>query len=90
MTSTGAISLALAFTLLVRLPGDVSGAVLVIAAAAVLLGELIGPAMLRRSLERAGETHAVDVTEPAPLSLRHSALPDFSDRDSRSDLRGAP
>jgi hypothetical protein len=46
--------------------------VLVLAAAGVLLGELIGPGMLRRSLERAGETHAVEAMEPAPLSLRQS------------------
>jgi Kef-type K+ transport system membrane component KefB len=72
MASAGAISLALAFTLTVRSPGPESDAVLVLAAAGVLLGELIGPGMLRRSLERAGETHAVEAMEPAPLSLRQS------------------
>lgn len=74
MASTGAISLALAFTLLVRSPGPAANAVLVLAAAGVLLGELVGPSMLRRSLERAGETHAVEPMEPAPLSLRSPAL----------------
>jgi hypothetical protein len=87
MTSTGAISLALAFTLVVRSPGPVSGAVLVIAAAGVLLGELVGPTMLRHSLESAGETHAVDPSEPAPLSLPGDALRNslVPDRDARSD-----
>jgi hypothetical protein len=88
MTSTGAISLALAFTLVVRLPNAVSGAVLVIAAAGVLLGELVGPAMLRRSLDAAGETHAVDPSEPAPLSLPSTALRSsiVVDQDGRSDF----
>jgi hypothetical protein len=92
MASTGAISLALAFTFVVRSPGPVSGAVLVIAAAGVLLGELIGPAMLRHSLSSAGETHAVDGEEPAPLSFRPSALPssDFPERDTHSDYPGRP
>lgn len=87
MTSTGAISLALAFTLVVRSPGPVSAAVLVIAAAGVLLGELVGPTMLRHSLQSAGETHAVDASEPAPLSLPSSALRDSyaPERNSRSD-----
>jgi hypothetical protein len=90
MASTGAISLALAYTLVVRLPGGESGAVLVIAAGAVLLGELIGPIMLRHSLENAGETHAMAASDPSPLSLRQSTLPNFGDRESRSDFPGAP
>jgi hypothetical protein len=88
MASTGAISLALAYTLTVRLPGASSEAVLLLAAAGVLLGELVGPAELRRALERAGETHAVDGTnDPAPLSLPSSALraSDFPDPGRRSD-----
>ncbi len=83
MTSTGAVSLALAFTLAVRSPGPASNAVLVVAAAGVLLGELIGPAMLRRSLERAGETHAVEAMEPSPLSMPRGAFA-HGDRDSVS------
>jgi hypothetical protein len=86
MTSTGAISLALAFTLVVRSPGPASQAVLALAAAAVLLGELIGPAMLRRGLERAGETHVVEAVEPAPLSVpRGAPLPSFTERDVLSE-----
>jgi hypothetical protein len=86
MTSTGAISLALAFTLAVRSPGPASQAVLALAAAAVLLGELIGPAMLRRGLERAGETHVVEAVEPAPLSVpRGAPLPSFHEHDVLSE-----
>ena len=93
MTSTGAISLALAFTLSVRLPGPASSAVLLLAAAGVLLGELIGPAELRRALERAGETHALEGdADVAPVSLPSSALrrSDFPERDSHADLPEAP
>jgi hypothetical protein len=43
--------------------------VLVIAAATVLVGEALGPAMLRRAITRAGEAHAVG-EEVSPLSLR--------------------
>jgi hypothetical protein len=81
MTSTGAISLALAFTLAVRSPGSASQAVLALAAAAVLLGELVGPAMLRRGLERAGETHVVEAVEPSPLSIPRGMRPPPSIRE---------
>ncbi|HEY3499400.1 MAG TPA: hypothetical protein VGK73_32145, partial [Polyangiaceae bacterium] len=64
-----------------------SGAVLVIAAAGVLLGELVGPAMLRHSLESAGETHAIEASDPAPMSLKSGMLgrSDFPERDSQPD-----
>jgi len=90
MASTGAISLALAFTLNVRLPGPAGNAVLVLAAAGILLGELIGPAMLRRSLERAGETHAVEAIEPAPLSLARPALAHDGDDEHHSPFSEPP
>jgi hypothetical protein len=84
MASSGSISLALAFVLSVRLPGHATSAVLLVAAAGVLLGELVGPAELRRALEQAGETHAEQVGEMAPLSLTSSALhaSDFPERRS--------
>jgi hypothetical protein len=89
MASSGAISLALAYTLTVRLPGAASSAVLLVAAAGVLLGELVGPAELRRALERAGETHAVATDgEVSPLSLPRSSRPrnsDYPDPGRRSD-----
>jgi hypothetical protein len=94
MASTGAISLALAYTLTVRLPGAATSAVLMLAAAGVLLGELVGPAELRHALERAGETHAVESNKDdvAPLSLPSSALraSDFPDPQRRSDYPEVP
>jgi len=92
MSSTGVISLAVAVTLNLRLPGSASGAVLLLAAAGVLLGELIGPAELRRALERAGETHAEEPQDIAPVSLSSAALrsSDFPDADRASDVHGAP
>jgi hypothetical protein len=74
MVSTGSMSLALAFVLSVRVPGPAASAVLLIAAAGVLLGEFIGPAELRRALERAKETHAEEAEGATPLSLRPSVL----------------
>ena len=69
MLSTGTISLAVAFSVFVRLPGPASSTILTIAAAGVLLGEMLGPAFLRRGLDRAGETHVVDDADPSPLSM---------------------
>ena len=76
MLSTGTISLAVAFSVFARLPGPASSTILAIAAAFVLLGEMLGPALLRRALDRAGETHVVDDSEPAPLSIPSNALSD--------------
>jgi hypothetical protein len=70
MSSTGALTLAAAFTLHVRSPGASSDAVIAIAAASVLFGEAVGPALLRRAIVRAGEAHAVNPEDVSPLSLR--------------------
>jgi hypothetical protein len=70
MTSTGALTLACAYTLHVRSPGTSGDIVLAIAAAGVLLGEAVGPALLRRALARTGEANAVSGGEASPLSLR--------------------
>jgi hypothetical protein len=85
MLSSGSISLAFAFTLAVRSPGPAGDAVLLLAAAGVLFGELIGPAMLRRSLDRAGEIHESEASEPATLSL----LPDEPGRRSQPEGRAS-
>jgi hypothetical protein len=92
MMSTGAVSLAVAVTLALRQPGPAGSAVLLLAAAGVLLGELIGPSELRRALERAGETHGEEIQDVAPLSLPSAALrsSDFPARDRGSDLPGPP
>jgi hypothetical protein len=70
MSSTGALTLAAAFTLHVRSPGTSSDVVLAVAGASVLLGEALGPALMRRAIARAGEAHAVSTEEVSPLSLR--------------------
>jgi hypothetical protein len=86
MASTGSISLALAFALVVRMPGPASSAALLLAATGVLLGELVGPSELRRALDQAGETQAEAGAEVAPLSLTSSALniSDYPERRSDS------
>jgi hypothetical protein len=70
MSSTGALALAAAYTLRVRVPGASSDAVLLVAAASVLLGEAVGPALLRRAITRTGEAHAGGTDEASPVSLR--------------------
>jgi hypothetical protein len=77
MTSTGVLTLAAAYTLHVRSPGTSSDIVLAIAAAGVLLGEAVGPALLRRALTRTGEAHAVDGDDASPLSLRSPNISDY-------------
>jgi len=86
MASTGSMSLALAFVLSVRVAGPAASAVLLIAAAGVLLGEFIGPAELRRALERAKETRADEAADAAPHSLRQSVfgISDFPASDDES------
>jgi hypothetical protein len=58
MLSSGALGLAVALAFVVRHPGAVSDAVLLLAALGVLIGESLGPAALRRALSRAGEIKA--------------------------------
>jgi hypothetical protein len=72
MLSSGALSLAIAFAIARRVPGPVGDAVLLLGAAATVLGEFVGPAMLRRALSRADELHVVDdaVLEAVPESER--------------------
>ncbi len=65
MLSSGALGLAVALAFSVRHPGQVSDAVLLLAALGVLLGESIGPGALRRALTRAGEIKP----EPEPSEL---------------------
>lgn len=90
MLSSGSISIALAFTLAVRSPGPAGDGVLLLAAAGVLFGEVIGPAMLRRSLGRAGEIHEGEASDPATLSLVPEDPTRRSQPAGRSSLPGAP
>jgi hypothetical protein len=68
MASTGAFSLAAAIAIATRFHETIGASALVIAAAFVLFGELVGPLSLRRALERAGEI-ADDSLTPPPVDL---------------------
>lgn len=80
MLSSGALSVAAGIAIAVRVHGPLGDTVLLLAAAATVLGEFVGPAMLRRALSRAGELHVVDPTfeavpesERVPRSIRSRA-----------------
>jgi hypothetical protein len=66
MLSSGALGLAVALAVAVRHPGQVSDAVLLLAALGVLVGEGLGPAALRRALTRAGEIKPEAAAELSP------------------------
>ncbi|HEX2675411.1 MAG TPA: potassium transporter Kef [Polyangiales bacterium] len=63
MLASGGFTIAAALAFSTRVPGVASDAVLLFAVVSTVLGEWIGPAALRRSLERAGELHAVSTEE---------------------------
>jgi hypothetical protein len=66
MLSSGALGLAVALAVTARHPGQVSDAILLLAALGVLLGEGLGPAALRRALTRAGEIKPEEAPELSP------------------------
>jgi len=70
MLSSGALALAVALAFGLRHPGVVADTLLLLAYLGVLLGELLGPAALRRALTQAGEIKP----EPPP-SRAASSLP---------------
>jgi Kef-type K+ transport system membrane component KefB len=77
MLASGGFSIAAALAVSTRVPGVASDAVLLFAVVSTILGEILGPAALRRSLERARELHVVpegEIARPsdAPPSLRES------------------
>jgi hypothetical protein len=72
MLATGGLTIAAALAFTTRVPGVASDAVLLFAVVSTVLGELLGPAALRRSLARAGELNAVP---PEDMS-RFSEVPD--------------
>jgi hypothetical protein len=63
LLSSGALSMTVGLAFAMRFPGPIGGAVLATAAAACVVGEIVGPAMLRRSLRAAGDI--VDRPSPA-------------------------
>lgn len=78
MIASGGFSIAAALAFSTRVPGIASDAVLLFAVVSTILGELLGPAALRRSLARAGELHAVDTHEIG----RPSDAPELTGRES--------
>ena len=78
MLASGGFTIAAALAFSTRVPGVAADAVLLFAVVSTLLGEGLGPAALRRSLERAGELHAVD---PSELG-RPSDAPELAGRES--------
>ena len=77
MLASGGFTIAAALAFSTRVPGATSDAVLLFAVVSTVLGEWLAPAALRRSLERAGELHAVSLDEmprpsDAPPGLRES------------------
>ena len=77
MLASGGFTIAAALAFSTRVPGATSDAVLLFAVVSTILGEWLSPAALRRSLDRAGELHAVSLDEmprpsDAPPGLRES------------------
>ncbi|MFO0552148.1 MAG: potassium transporter Kef [Polyangiaceae bacterium] len=64
----GALSMTAGFACALRFPGFIGSAVLTIAIVNVVLGEIVGPAMLRRALKRVGEVS--DAATSTPRSCR--------------------
>ena len=65
MLASGGFTIAVALAFSTRVPGVAADAVLLFAVVSTLLGELVAPAALRRSLQRAGELHVVSQEEAA-------------------------
>lgn len=63
MLASGGFTIAAALAFSTRVPGMASDTVLLFAVVSTILGEWLSPAALRRSLDRAGELHAVDASE---------------------------
>lgn len=63
MLASGGFTIAAALAFSTRVPGVASDTVLLFAVVSTILGEWVSPAALRRSLNRAGELHAVDPSE---------------------------
>jgi hypothetical protein len=64
LVSSGALSICVGMSFALRFPGLVGLSVLAASTLGVVVGELIGPASLRRALQNAGEVHEV-VPQPA-------------------------
>ena len=69
---------ACAVTLALRFPPELGRGVLAFAAGALIIGELLGPLMLRRALTRAGEIVPGEAQTPPPPSVNPSR-PEFTE-----------
>ena len=68
LMSSGALAISIGLAFALRFPGWVGDTVLVIAALSATFGEFVGPARLRRSLDRAGEIEAAAGQSPEGAS----------------------
>lgn len=69
MIATGPFTMAVAVTIGMRFPGPLGGSIVVLAAGSVVMGELMGPLMLRRVLTRAGNIIPGSSQTPPPPSV---------------------
>lgn len=83
MLASGGFTIAVALAFSTRVPGLASDAVLLFAVVSTLLGELLSPGALRRSLDRAGELHVV----PEDQMTRPSDAPPAHHGDVPGNLR---
>jgi hypothetical protein len=86
----GVLTMAVGLACTLRFPGLIGDTILALAAINVVLGELVGPAMLRRTLRLAGEIPSASLT-PVPFRPRSKAAerPRRGSRGSRGSLPGA-
>lgn len=96
----GVLTLTAGLACALRFPGQIGDAILAIAALNTVLGELVGPAMLRRTLRLAGEVGDAESTggpvfaRPAPTGPRRHVRPgrgsirSSSGADGAEDIRG--
>jgi hypothetical protein len=75
MTASGGFTIAVALAFSTRVPGVASDAVLLFAVVSNIVGEVLSPGALRRSLERHGELHVVAADELARPSDAPPSLP---------------
>ncbi len=73
LVSTGALSVSAGMSFYLLYPGVVGATILTASTLGVVAGELIGPATLRRALQRAGE--APDVSEEPPSRVSPAESP---------------
>lgn len=79
MLASGGFTVACALAFSTRVPGAASDAVLLFAVVSTILGELIAPSALQRSLGRAAELHLVP---PEELARQSDAPPPVRSRES--------